>query len=422
MSARSPNVTHVQKIVASLSPYELEALSAFFCLLLTEECCGYALYGDKPLCVQEFIKDEIPLAANQDLIVRSCLLREGYRIWKASGLGYIPSNYIIHASQSSNSEGWLDLFFINKRAFLNVVDRNLSLFQYVLGPKVTSDSLLGQFLDPKQNLASIFHEDRVLTGLILGYGVQNSLHGSRLEYLHEYLNSNRPVPENIKSIDRIRSNAPSFGFSTISEEKDQFEQELFITTNRTSKSPRLPWFSAIKHEETDRLIATYQTTQKVIKKVLASTRFFEDALSQFFGFHLVLPTSQLSLKELLADKLENEDEDISLLIGQELWVSLKKEGASEEEIESFVRGLQEFANERQDLALLLRNYNESVSLQEKEKLLYRLGQKVGDQYKNLGPIAPIEKIASYVQQPSLSITTFSNHREIIDQVNLLAYY
>lgn len=409
----------VQEIATSLSPYERGVLSAFFRLLLTEECCGYSLYGEKPVCVQEFIEGETPLAVHQDLIIRSCFLREGYRIWQKSGLANIPSNYVIQASQSSNSEGWLDLFFINKRSFLNVVDKDLTLFQYVLGPKVTSRSLLGQFLDPKQNLSSILHEDRVLTGLVLGYGVQNSLHGSRLEYLHEHLRSNKLTSENGESMARIGSCAPSFGFSSISEEKEHFQQKIFITTDRANRSPRLPWFSAIEHEETDRLLATYETTQKKIEKILASDRFLEEVLIQFFGYPLTFPTSENSLRTQLIDQLEKED--VPLVIAQELLVSLRKESASTEEIESFMRGFQELASEKEPLAPLLRKYNENAPIQERRRLLYRLGQKIGDQYKNLGSIAPIEKITYYMQQSEFSETAFLKRREIIDQANILNF-
>jgi hypothetical protein len=58
----------IQRIVSSLSTYEREALSSFFRLLLESECSGYSLYGEKPLSVQDFIKDEIPLSLNEDLI------------------------------------------------------------------------------------------------------------------------------------------------------------------------------------------------------------------------------------------------------------------------------------------------------------------------------------------------------------------
>ena len=391
---RGVDKEQIQKIVTSLSAYEREALSSFFRLLLENECCGYSLYGEKPLCVQEFMKDEIPLALNENLIKRSCLLREGIRIWEKSGLGSFKSNYAIHASQLPSSDGWLDVFFINKQSLIHVIDQNLALFQYVLGPKVTSVSLLNQFLDSNQNLSSILCEDRVLNGLLLGYGMQNALHGSRLEYLNE-----RDENENPK-IARIKSHLPSFGFSSVLEEKDYFKHELFITTQKANELPRLPWFSAIAHEETDKLFEKYQATQKRLKKVLASPYFLEEVLSQFFGSRIHLSPSEGTLKLLLLEKLQ-------------------KERATPEEKGAFIRGILDDLGEREDLGPLLRKYDKNNHPRENERLLYRLGQKIRDQYKSLGSIAPIEEIAASVQGRKISEMRQQKRWEIIDQSNLL---
>lgn len=415
---RNSEDKRAQQMINSLSAYEREALSAFFRVLLEGECCGYSLYGEKPLCVQEFIKDEIPFAMNEDLIKRSCLLREGIRIWEKSGLALLNSNYSIQASQSPTLEGWIDLFFINKQAFLNVVDRNLPLFQYVLGPKVTSHSLLNQFLDSRQNLASIFYEDRVLNGLILGYGTQNALYGSRMEYLHEYLNANVSGIETQK-FSGIQNSSPSFGFSNILEEMDHLKNELFITTHKTEDLPRLPWFGAIANEETDRLLAAYKITQKKLKHVLASSHFLEEVLFQFFGYRLILPVSESTFEELLLEKLQKE-KDIPILIGQDLRSNLQKENATIREIKCFTRGLLDVSGEREDLGHLLRKYTVNSPSEEKESLLYRLGQKIGDQYRTLGSIVSVEEIAARILETEKNQIHKQNQREIIDQANLLA--
>ncbi len=425
ISERNSEGKQVQKIVCSLSSYEREALSLFFRFLLEEESCGYSLYGEKPLSVQEFFKDELPLALNVNLIKKCSLLKEGMRIWENSGLALLNSRYIITASKSSNSDGWVDILFINKQSFLNAIDINLPLFQYVLGPKVTPLTLLNQFSDPNQNLSSIFHEDRVLIGIILGYGIQNALHGSRLEYLHEHLHrepldSAHPGRAPISS---IQSNSPSFGFSNTLNEADRFKNEMFTTTNKGKKLPRLPWFAAIKHEETDRLLASYQITQKKIRDVLASPNFLEEVFVQFFSHRVVLPCSDNSFEELLSEKLKKE-ENISILIGRSIQSSLRKENATTQEIKSFIRGMLDSSGEREDLGLLLREYdvdfvNSGSNREGKDRLLYRLGQKIGDQYRPIKSIAPIEEIAAYIEGFQNSEIDQQNQSEIIAQVNLL---
>lgn len=408
---RNTDREQIQKIVSSLPTYEKEALSSFFRLLLESESSGYSLYGEKPLSVQEFIKDELPLSLNENLIKRSCLLREGMRIWEKSGLASFQNNYVVHASRLPNSDGWLDVFLINKQALLHVVDQNLTLFQYVLGPKVTALSLLHQFLDPQQNFFSILSEDRVLSGIVLGYGMQNALHGSRLEYLMEQETKNDPT------LARIKSSLPSFGFSSALKERNLLEQELFITVNKTDEQPRLPWFSAIHHEETDKLFKSYKATQKKLKTILASPYFLQEVLSQFFGCRIQVPPPQNTFNGLLLENLRNEN-NIAALLGQDLYSSLQKEDATPEEIENFIKGILDNAGEREDLNSLLQTYNKNSP--DNKKLLYRLGQKVRDQYKALGEIAPIEEIAAYIQKLKTGNAKQPNRREIIDQSNLLA--
>jgi len=411
---RGSDKEQIQKSVSSLSSYERKALSSFFRLLLETECCGYSLYGEKPLCVLEFTKGEIPLAMNENLIKRSSLLREGIRIWEKSGLASFKSNYALHASQLPSSDGWLDVFFINKQSLIHVIDQNLALFQYILGPKVSSVSLLNHFLDTNQNLSSILCEDRVLNGLVLGYGRQNAFHGSRLEYLNE-----RGENENPK-IARIKSHLPSFGFSNVLEEKDYFKHELFITTDKANELPRLPWFSAIAHKETDKLLEQYQATKKKLKKILASPYFLEETLSQFFGARIHLPPSKGILKLLLLEKLQKE-KNIAVLLGQDLWSSLQKENATSEEIGDFIRGILDGVGEREDLSLLLREYHNNNHSRENGRLLYRLGQKIRDQYKPLGSIAPLEEIAASVRELKTSEISQQKRWEIIDQSNLLVH-
>lgn len=414
ISERNSDGKQAQRIVCSFSSYEKEVLSYFFRLLLEEESSGYTLYGEKPLSVQEFFKDELPLAINVRLIKKNSLLREGIRIWENSGLAQLDSQYVIRASKLPSADGWIDVFFINKQSFLNTINKNLPLFQYVLGPKVTSQSLLNQFLDPAQSLSSIFHEDRVLTGIILGYGMQNALHGSRLEYLHEHLNAKVSILENQKNSGTI-NNSPSFGFSDIQEEADCFKNEMFITTDRGKELPRLPWFAAINTEETCKLLANYQATQKRIRNVLDSPNFLQQVLVQFFGYQIELPSSQSSLEDLLLEKLKNE-KHISVLIGRSIQSTLLKENATLQEIRSFVRGVLDPSGEREDLGSLLRED------EGKERLLYRLGQKIGDQYRPVESLASLEEIAASIQDIGNTEVDQRNRTELIDQVNLLAQF
>ena len=73
---------------------------------------------------------------------------------------------------------------------LKIVHENLILFQYVLGPDVTPDGLLEYLIDPSKNIL----KDYTLAGIILGFGVQNSLYYRRLELIQKGLWSKEKAP------------------------------------------------------------------------------------------------------------------------------------------------------------------------------------------------------------------------------------
>jgi hypothetical protein len=222
-----------------------------------------------------------------------------------------------------------------------MLDRNLPLFQYALGPKVTSASLLEQFRDPKQNMASIFHENWTLNGVILGYGIQNALHGSRAEYLHTHLTSKSQKLEKDYGFSAIHHNAPSFGFSSINQEFDQLNKESLSTANRESPTPRLPWFSYFQHPESDRLLTDYKKVQSKLKDVLSSQDFLGEIFSRIFSASISVPKTPPFIS-LIEKELQKEN-DLSFLLGQALWKSLLDENngkfPTSMEIGAFIHGM-----------------------------------------------------------------------------------
>lgn len=337
--------TAAEKTIASLTPYQQGALDLFFRTLLTETSVGYTLYGDKPLSAEDSRTEEILHSLAEHHWARmGCLLKVGYRIWKESGLSNIKSNYEICMSERL-FYGWGQIAFINVRSFLDTVNHNLPLFQYALGPMLTAEALLDQFRDPSKNLDSIFHGDRVLNGIILGYGTCNALMGSRCEYLHEY--SMGFCPKQLGALhdpSSIRRNAPSFGFSTLDLELASLTKDEVITTTYESPIPRLPWFGSFKTTETDQLLAGYQSVQKKLKEVLASPDFLGEIFSRIFGERLSTPKPLSSFVSLLKAELRKE-KSLSVLLGQSIGKSLQVENGGKPllpmELEAFIRGMSE---------------------------------------------------------------------------------
>jgi len=329
----------LEATIKNLSPYEQGALELFFRHLIAETSAGYTLYGEKPISDEGFRSEEILITLSDHELARlGCLWKVGFRIWEKSGLAKIKSDYEIHTSQAL-SYGWQQIQVINTSALIEKINQNLPLFQYILGPKINSEAVLEQCRNPNENMTSIFKEDRVLNGIVLGYGTQNALLGSRAEYLQEYVTKSLRSEPFIPSASAICRKSPSFGYSQLQQEYDQCTKEQCITTSVEEGSPRIPWYASFTHPESGRLLAEYKSVQRKLKSVLASSNLFSVVLSKWFGQKISLPNTH-SFVSLLEKELQTE-KCLSFLLGQAIWRSLcgNDKPFTSKELDAFVRGM-----------------------------------------------------------------------------------
>ncbi len=176
-SSQKKESQELQNIIQSLSADELAVLEIFFRTLLTESQGGYVLYGNKPSCIEGFAnREEGTYFLANWVHVFTTKLKEGALIWEKLGLNKYYKNYLLYVYEKPVDE-WRHLVLVNKQSLLLIIEANLPLFQYVLGPKVTPNELLDALSNSKGNFDSVLNYDRALIGILLGYGTQNALHG-----------------------------------------------------------------------------------------------------------------------------------------------------------------------------------------------------------------------------------------------------
>lgn len=172
-------------------------LENFFRTMIEKSEGGYVLYDSKPICINGYYdKDYFQNESEQHKT--SVFLREGMKRWKEFNLP--PSNIIVHGynNEDTSAKNHVHILFINKKLFLKTVQENLSLFQYVLGPDVNPQGLLAKLTDPQETFHGVLKDDKVLIGILLGFGTQNSIYVSRMENLHDMLLSAEVIPFNVK--------------------------------------------------------------------------------------------------------------------------------------------------------------------------------------------------------------------------------
>jgi hypothetical protein len=154
---------------------EAKTLTTFFDSTLLDSTIGYVLLNQKPCCTLEY---------NKTPISRHDLKEED----RFNNSLYLAKKYLSQPKYNSKNILFLwdneydTLIVVNKKLFLEVVRDNLALFQYGLSPAITPEALL-ESLTKIQSLQKTLNYDRVLIGITLGFGVQNSLYASRKENL-----------------------------------------------------------------------------------------------------------------------------------------------------------------------------------------------------------------------------------------------
>jgi hypothetical protein len=398
----------LQKAVHSLSLEELAILDTFFRTLLSESQGGYALYGNKPCCLEGFANREEGSAYLAKWIhVYSTKLKEGALLWEKLNLNRFCKNHMLYVYEKPFRE-WRHFLLVNKQGLLHAIDANLPLFQYVLGPKVTPTDLLTQLSASKGNFDSVLHGDRVLIGILLGYGTQNALHGARTEDINEGL-----------------STTPTFAFTTLNDESSWLKENEVVSIDFSEeKTLLLPWFGCYDSKETSTLIKGYKRTQKKISKVLKSKHFLAEVLSQFFEEKVTINS-----RDIKDECFSFPDKDeMTSIVAQSIWRCIEEKDP--EYIDSFVKGME--ASDLNVLPLSDSEYSDLVMkyFQRKEKsnpldstflkmrmqIAYYAGMRVWNHLKlgkDLYSLPDIVNLLSEVKRGALAMLPVDSETDLI---------
>ena len=185
---------------------EYEVLHHFLKMGILEEGYGYVLAGNKPISIRNFYSlDCFPIAKDFKYTERefanTLLAKEAIPIWKS--LCASQKKFVIKAvslnTPGSYELGW-DVQFINVVKLQEVIEKNIDLFRYVLGPGLEAQKLVYKIAYSEELLGDILHDDRVLEGIVLGFGSHNSIVGGRIENINALAFSRDQAPWASKSL------------------------------------------------------------------------------------------------------------------------------------------------------------------------------------------------------------------------------
>lgn len=351
-----------------ISSLNEKILEKFFRTMVEDSEAGYVFYGHKPVCIHGFNARDYFLGENESHAT-STYLREGAKHWKQITKGLAPQEIILHIYEVEDSlaKNCIHILFINRSLFHKTVQENLSLFQYVLGPDITSEKLLNRLIDPKEKFHTVLRNDKVLIGILLGFGTQNSLLVSRIENLEDALFSHEQIPFKslISRLNNVRpeflnlllmresdpnssSIAPSFGFSSLKDEMLALNGSVEISSQQLSREKPLFIFGRLKNSSRE-LVEGLEQVQKKIQVLLTSLDFLKKVINIIFPNEPIFITAE---KELFFQVSDHKN--FSSLLAANIWEMIDEE--NEEFQKAFIEGMKDAEISEKEPVADLTNY------------------------------------------------------------------
>lgn len=293
------------------------ALSSFFRFMLRQSQGGYVLFGVKPVCIEAFTDSEGLPTSNFSLShpfsLDNDIIRRGLEVWNKLPLSQYtsPVSIVCYNRPDIPSFTCRHLIWVNREAFISVVDQHLQLFQTILGPQVTPEGLFQTITDPDASFFSSLSHNKVLIGIVLGFGLESAIAGSRLELIEIVMSQREQPPYRSRKMragfdrslqperflgegipikfDEIH---PSFGFDSLAQEYSDLKDRMTSSQNMALEvDPPIPLFNSLKeHPKAINLIKRYSKAQGKIQDLLASGNFLEEVVHCISGRNLTQAT------------------------------------------------------------------------------------------------------------------------------------
>lgn len=167
---------------------EYEILDQFFKMTFLSEEYGYVLEGYKPVSIRNFpALDSFPISNDlkyeEKQFNHAILVRKAIPLWnKCCGQQKKFVLKVVNLNdQKSPFLSSLEVAFINTSKLQEIIEKNIDLFRYILGPTNTVQDITDAIVNSNQPLINILNHDLTLVGIVLGYGSHNSIVGGRQE-------------------------------------------------------------------------------------------------------------------------------------------------------------------------------------------------------------------------------------------------
>jgi hypothetical protein len=165
--------------IDKLTSKEKEYLGNFFQYSTKISSFAYVLFGDKPMSIEFYDKSK-PFENIDDFdymddyhIAHKYRFKEGWEVLMKNQHLFPSENFIFFEYPNNFNPDFMEICVINKKSFLDTVEKYLSEFRSVLKKDLSSQEILEAYVNRDACFDSIYKHDGLL-GTLFGYGKYNA--------------------------------------------------------------------------------------------------------------------------------------------------------------------------------------------------------------------------------------------------------
>jgi len=254
--------SNVADILKTIPKDHQEDLRYLFRMIFLEQDGAYTVFGDKPVS----LAGGFLIPPWKSLINGRCVGKLGcaWKTWQKYKHKFPMQQYVIlgELCKFENPESvTLNIFVINKRAFIESIRNHIMFFESVLGDKVDPESFLKDLEDERISFWTSIHHNEMLLGILLGYGKHNaSFFNHRARHCHQ-------VP-------MIMSGTKS-KYTVLNSSNRNIYPMMIVNP--------VQFLADLEHPETKRLQMGYKNSRKMISSIYSQGDFLEITLTRLIS-------------------------------------------------------------------------------------------------------------------------------------------
>jgi hypothetical protein len=145
-------------------------LNLFFQQILYSDRAIYVLCGSKPMGMLSY--SSLPIAGEEEEHNR--IKREGWETWCRYRHLFPSKKLVMRSIGDEKDDARIIILLLHRAHFEEVLEKHRAIFEKTLNKEINIEELVSHFEWDANPFESVLGKDHILTGILFGYGIQNS--------------------------------------------------------------------------------------------------------------------------------------------------------------------------------------------------------------------------------------------------------